>query len=37
VQGKCKVDSDCCKCQCASVVFTDPSGISIERKQCVQR
>ena len=35
--GKCKVDSDCCKCHCGSVVFTGVSGESVERKQCVQR
>ncbi|CAF0925271.1 unnamed protein product [Adineta steineri] len=37
VQGRCKLDSDCCKCQCAAVTFTDSSGNKITRKQCVQR
>ena len=36
VQGRCKLDSDCCKCQCASVTFTDSSGTQTTTKQCVR-
>ena len=37
VEGKCKFDSDCCKCQCAEVTFTDPDGQSTTKKRCVRR
>ena len=37
VQGRCKLDSDCCKYQCASVTFIDSDGNQNTMKQCVGR
>ncbi|CAF1312669.1 unnamed protein product [Adineta steineri] len=37
VQGKCKTDSDCCKCQCVDISFTDVNEQLITKKQCVRR
>ena len=37
VEGKCKFDSDCCKCQCAQVTFTDLDGQSTTKKRCIRR
>ena len=37
VEGKCKSDSDCCKCQCAEVTLTDLDGNLLTKKRCIQR
>ncbi|CAF1265017.1 unnamed protein product [Adineta steineri] len=37
VQGRCKTDSDCCKCQCVDISFTDVNEQLITKKQCVRR
>jgi hypothetical protein len=37
VQGKCMYDSDCCKCQCAEIRFTNSDGQLITKKQCTPR
>jgi hypothetical protein len=37
VQSRCRVDSDCCRCQCAGVTFTDSDGNPIATRQCVAR
>ena len=37
IEGKCRSDSDCCKCQCAQVTFTDVDGNSSTKKQCIRR
>ena len=37
IQGVCRYDSDCCKCQCAQITFTGSNGQLIIKKQCAQR
>ncbi|CAF2103954.1 unnamed protein product [Rotaria magnacalcarata] len=37
VQSRCKEDSDCCRCQCAEVRFTDTDGGLYIKKQCAPR
>ena len=37
VQDRCKIDSDCCKCQCANVTFIDSDGNETTMKQCARR
>ncbi|CAF1226553.1 unnamed protein product [Didymodactylos carnosus] len=37
VQAKCKYDTDCCKCQCAQVTFTNSDGLLVTKKQCAER
>ena len=37
IQGRCRSDSDCCKCQCADVTFADSDGNSVTTKQCIRR
>ncbi|UJR16680.1 hypothetical protein I4U23_003580 [Adineta vaga] len=37
IKGKCRYDSDCCKCQCAEVRFTDLNGQLAIKKQCIRR
>ena len=36
-QGMCLSDTDCCKCQCASITVINVDGTSTTRKQCVPR
>ncbi|CAF4214257.1 unnamed protein product, partial [Rotaria socialis] len=37
VQGRCILNSDCCKCECATVSYIDSSGNQLAKKQCIPR